>query len=205
MGRPRLASGQKGALRRGATIVFVDESGFTQRPAVRSTWAPRGKTPVIQDHMNWERLSAIGALAWRPRETRTRLLLSLRPGSVKSPDIIDFLRSLRRHVRGPVVLLWDRLAAHRSAVVRDFLRAQRHWLRAEHFPPYAPELNPVEQLWANLRCQELANHAADDLDDIRRRVDTGKRRVRRRDLGIGFIKHAGLISEPQLRYLGKAH
>jgi len=74
------------------------------------------------------------------------------------------------------------------------------WLRVKYFPPYAPELNRVEQLWANLRYQGLADHAADDLDDIHRWVDNGKRRVRKRDLGLGFIKHAGLISRPLSAY-----
>jgi transposase len=104
-----------------------------------------------------------------------------------------------------VVLLWDRLAAHRSALVRDYIRRQKHWLKVEHFPPYAPELNPVEQMWANLRSQELANRAADNLTEIERVVETGKRRMRRTDLGISFIKHAGLISEQQLLQLRKAH
>ena len=200
-----MASDQKGALRKGATIVFVDESGFSQRPSVRSTWAPRGCTPVISDHINWKRLSAIGAIVWRPDRPKTRLFLSLCPGSVKSPEVIGFLRSLRRHIRGPVVLVWDRLAAHRSALVRDYIHSQKHWLKAEHFPPYAPELNPVEQMWANLRSQELANRAAEDLTEIERAVERGKRRMRRRDLGMGFIKHAGLISQRQLQQLGKAH
>lgn len=160
---------------------------------------------MIEDHMNWQRLSVIGALAWRPGEPRTRLLFLLRPGSVKSPDVLDFLRSLRRHVRGWVVLLWDGLAAHRSAVVRDHIHSQRHWLRVEHFPSYAPELNPVEQLWANLRRQELANHAADDLHDIRQRIADAESRLRRRDLGLGFIEHSGLISKQHLHYLRKVH
>jgi transposase len=200
-----VAAHQKGALRRGATIVFLDESGFTQRPSVRSTWAPRGRTPVVQDRCNWQRLSAIGALAWRPSQPQTRLFLSLRPDSVKSPDVIAFLRSLRRHIRGPVVLVWDRLGAHQSKTVRDYAYSQRHWLRLEYFPPYAPELNPVEQLWANLRNQELANHTADDLNDVRRRLATGTRRLRRRDLGLGFIRHAQLISDKQLLHLRKGH
>ena len=155
--------------------------------------------------MNWKRLSAIGAIAWRPGTSRTRLFVSLRNGSVKSPDIIDFLRSLRRHIRGPVTVVWDRLTAHRSGVVRDYIAAQRRWLRVEFFPPYAPELNPVEQMWANLCVQEFANYAADHIDQVERRIQTGKRRMRRRDLGLGFIKHAGLLSKRQLHYLRKAH
>lgn len=200
-----MAEGEKGALRRGATVVFLDESGFTQRPSVRATWAPRGQTPVIDDHCNWERLSAIGALAWRPNRPEVRLFLSLRPGSIKTPEVLDFLRSLRRHIRGPIMLVWDRLGAHQSTAVREYADHNRRWLRLVYLPPYAPELNPVEQLWANLRGQELANYAADDLDQVRRRLATGTRRARRRHLGLGFIRHAQLVSDKELLHLSKGH
>ena len=43
-------------------MVSVDESGFSQKPSVRSTWAPRDAPPVIADHMNWKRVSVIGAI-----------------------------------------------------------------------------------------------------------------------------------------------
>ena len=114
MAAPKLAAHKKGAVRAGATVVFVDESGFSQRPSVRRTWAPRGQTPVLREHFNWKRLSASGAIAWRPDQPRTRLFLSLRPGAIASEQVVDFLGQLRRHVRGKVVLLWDGLPAHRA-------------------------------------------------------------------------------------------
>ena len=43
---------KKSARHRGALIVFQDESGFSLLPSVRSTWAPRGKTPVLRHHFN---------------------------------------------------------------------------------------------------------------------------------------------------------
>jgi transposase len=33
-------------------------------------------------------------------------------------------------------------------------------------PPYSPELNPVEQIWEQLRQQSLANRSFDDYEDI---------------------------------------
>jgi putative transposase len=50
-------------------------------------------------------------------------------------------------VRGPVVLVWDRGLAHKHRVVTAWLVAHRRWHLA-WLPPYAPELNPVELLWA---------------------------------------------------------
>ena len=40
-----MAPGKKNARRRKAWIFFQDESGVSQRPSIRRTWAPRGETP----------------------------------------------------------------------------------------------------------------------------------------------------------------
>jgi len=102
-------------------------------------------------------------------------------------------------------VVWDRLPAHRSKLVQDYIASQGHWLRVEFLPPYAPELNPVEQMWASLCAQEFANYAADDIELVEQRIESGKRRMRRRDLGLGFIQHAGLLTKRQLLHLRKAH
>ena len=47
--------------------------------------------------------------------------------------------------------------------MRSFLATQRDWLVVERLPGYAPDLNPVEQVWSNLKGNELANLAAEAL------------------------------------------
>jgi hypothetical protein len=56
--------------------------------------------------------------------------------------------------------------AHRSLAIRAWLRCQRYWLVVEPLPGYAPELNPVEALWSNLKGVELANLAGDTLAEV---------------------------------------
>src|SRR3989441_9789891 len=59
-----LAAAKKNAKRQRAWLVFEDESGVSQQPVVRRTWAPRGETPIlIHTGGNWKRLSIAGA--WR--------------------------------------------------------------------------------------------------------------------------------------------
>ena len=185
-------------MRAGATVVFVDESGFSQRPSVRRTWAPRGQTPVLREHFNWKRLSASGAIAWRPHQPWTRLFLSLGPGAIASEQVVAFLGQLRRHLRGPVVVLWDGLPAHRSGQTQAYVEANRSWLTVERLPAYAPELNPVEGLWASLTSRATANFSAETLEELKGQLRGGMRRLRRQpDLGLSFIKHAGLISQQE--------
>ena len=52
MGERVVAEGKRSARRRGALIVFQDESGFSLLPSVRSTWAPRDKMPVLCYHFS---------------------------------------------------------------------------------------------------------------------------------------------------------
>jgi transposase len=194
----RLAAHKKGALDTGQTLVFVDECGFSERPTVRRTWAPRGHTPVIHEHFNWKHLSAAGAVVWRPGQPETRLFLSLRPGAYDKFSLVDYLRNLRRHLRGSVVLLWDGLPAHRSLVVKDYVTANAHWLTLEFFPGYAPELNPVEGLWADLKGHASANYAPEGLGELQQHLKGATRGLRRKDhRGLNYIKHTGLLSEDE--------
>src|SRR5215472_1829100 len=59
-----LAGVKKKAKNEGRTIVFIDESGLSQRPYRCRTWAPRGQTPVLPYHFNWKTLSAMAGVTW---------------------------------------------------------------------------------------------------------------------------------------------
>jgi transposase len=41
--------------------------------------------------------------------------------------------------------------------MKQYLESQRNWLQVETLPGYSPDLNPVEDLWSNIKGQELAN------------------------------------------------
>lgn len=142
---------------------------------------------------SWHRMAAIGALAYRADGQKARLFLRIHDGTVRSPQIVEFLRHLRRHVRGRVVLIWDGLNAHRSAETKAHLARQRRWLLAVRLPGYAPELNPVEAFWAWLKQGRLANSAEPGLEEILDRVRSGTREGRRRPrLLHAFLAKAGL-------------
>ncbi|GIW55517.1 MAG: hypothetical protein KatS3mg082_1921 [Nitrospiraceae bacterium] len=115
------------------------------------TWAPRGQTPVLQYCFNWKTLSAVaGVTFWN-------FYFQLHPGSIRAPQVVEFLDALKRQVRGPLLVIWDRLPAHRSALVRRYVEASGGRIEVEFLPAYAPELNPVEYLWGYWKQHELAN------------------------------------------------
>lgn len=182
----------------------MDECGFSQRPNVRRTWAPKGQTPRLKGNFNWKRLSVTGAIAWRPGQAHAQLFFSPRPGALNTDDAVEFLGNLHRQVRGPVVVLWDGLPAHRSRRVADFAQRNAHWLRLVRLPAYAPELNPVEYFWAHLKNGTTANYAPDHLSELQEHLLAATRRLRRREnIGLGYIKHAGLLDPAECFQLRK--
>ena len=105
MAEAALAGPEGRAQRPGAWTVHLDESGFSQRPSTLRTWAPRGQTPMVRMAFNWKRLSVTGALAVAPDLGRVSIFLSPKPGSVDGPTTISFLRSVRRYVPAPALLV----------------------------------------------------------------------------------------------------
>jgi putative transposase len=109
-------------------------------------------------------------------------------------SLIGALGELRRFLDGQkATLLWDGLPAHRSKAMGAWLRRQRHWLVVERLPGYAPDLNPVEALWSNLKGVELANLAGDTLQEVTTAAERGIQRIRSTHwLAYSFLRHCGL-------------
>lgn len=193
---------KKGAQKQSATLAFLDESGFSLQPSVRRTWAPRGQTPVIRTHFNWKRLNVIGSLLCQPDGSQADLLLHFQPNSVKDEAIIAYLRLLHQQVGGRIVLLWDRLPAHRSAAVAEYLAANADWLHVEWLPAYAPELNPIEYVWSDAKGEPTANNSPDTLSDIEHSLmDLRKQLVSNQDLMYGFLEASTLFPKKEDRSL----
>jgi transposase len=151
-------------------IVLIDESGVLLTPLVRRTLAPRGETPILAVPGGpRDKVSVIAGLSLSPVAQRPGLYFRTFPNAyVTTPDTADFLRDLLRHLRGNVIVVWDRGPIHRGDPIRRVLAAYPR-LTLESLPAYAPELNPVEQLWNHIKYGRLANLTAPDahvLDDL---------------------------------------
>src|ERR1700720_687422 len=169
-----LARSKKNAAKQGRIIVFIDESGLSERPTRVRTWAPKGQTPILQHHFNWSQLSVIAGITFR------RFYFRLFPGAIKGPQIIAFLHAPGQQIRQPLLVIWDGLAAHRSALVREYLEALNGAVQIEQLPAYAPELNPTEYIWGHLKHHELANRCAADFHDLKSGARNRLRSMQRR-------------------------
>jgi DDE superfamily endonuclease len=196
MGRGRLAADQANAYRRNACLVFLDESGLSLTPNVRSTWAPRGQPPTLVHPFNWKRASMAAALCYGVGGGGAQLAFHVQAGNYNTDTLIGVLGELRCFLGGQkVTLLWDGLPAHRSKQLQAFVASQRHWLVVERLPAYAPDLNPVEGLWSSLKGKggELANLTFPTLGEVIEQAHRGIRRVRGTPhLAYSFLRRTGL-------------
>lgn len=113
----------------------------------------------------------MGGLSLSPGRRRVGLYLHWYPdANLCQEHVLAFLRDLLRHLRGRVIVVWDRIPTHRSAAVRDWVDRQRR-LTVEFLPAYAPELNPIEHTWGYLKYQRMPNHGIYDIGALGRSVD----------------------------------
>ena len=70
---------------------------------------------IGHETFNWKSLSVIAGL------TIWNFYFRLYPGSIKSPQVIEFLEHLQRHIGGKLLVIWDGAPIHRSRLVQDYL------------------------------------------------------------------------------------
>jgi hypothetical protein len=134
----------------------MDETGFSFRPKTAMTWASIGQTPILRRVSKRRALSTAIGLTLSGRIYKRHF-----EHAIRGDDIVATLRHLQRYVPGPLILIWDRLSAHRAAVVKKYLGAhpeiEVHWL-----PPYAPDLIPKRGVMAmsNSTCAMLRPQAS---------------------------------------------
>lgn len=126
--------------------VYVDETGTSlgmTRPRGRASPGERVVDAVPQDH--WQMTTLVGALR---RDGPTAALAF--DGATDGPAFESFVRDTLRPTlrRGDVVVL-DRLAAHRNAVVRELIEAAG--ARLLFLPSYSPDLSPIEEMWSKVK------------------------------------------------------
>jgi transposase len=143
---------------------------------------------VLQYHFNWKTLSAMAGVTW------WNFYFRLFPGAIRSPQVVQFLAHLLRHLDCQLLVVWDGASTHRSRVVWDFVRQQQGRLWLEFLPAYAPELNPVEYLWSYWKQHELPNFCPHTFGQLSHHARQALRRMRKRNtLVTGFWLQADLF------------
>lgn len=149
----------------GAHIVFADESGFQLIPNLARTWAPQGQTPIHHHRQGKrEKISVISGISVSPKRHHLALYYLLFLDNIGQEEVCCFLQELLRQVPGPVIVLLDNSSTHQGKPLQNLLHRHPR-LHLEHFPSYAPELNPDEGVWS-LAKRELANSCPHDAEEL---------------------------------------
>ena len=200
-----MGEGTRLAAATGAFICFEDEAGQNLRPPKARAWAPRGRTPVVAvSGKGSGRVSVAGLVCFKP-DCRGRLFYRVRVHrgrkgerrSMSEAGYAGLITAAHSQLHAPVILIWDNLNTHLSAVMRTFTGAHPDWLTVIQLPAYAPDLNPAEGVWANMK-NGLGNLAAPDVSKLAAIVKNRLKSIQYRpELISGFLAQTGLTLEPE--------
>jgi len=181
---------KKRAKKERRTLVSIDESGFYLLPQVVRTYAPKGLRPRQKEWQTHDHLSVMGALT-----PQGKIYTLVRQESLDGLDTVDFLFHLLRVIGEPLLIVWDNSPIHRRHEVKEFLAGGgARCVHIEPWPPYAPQLNPVEWLWGQCKDVEMRNLACLDLEELHMELHLALGRIRQKPrLAPSFFRGAGLI------------
>ena len=132
----------------------MDETGVDTRLTRAYARAARGRrAPGKVPRGRWERLTIVGALALDGMVAAMSIAAATSTAVFAAFAEQVLVPALRE--RPDAVVVMDNLAAHKAEAVRTVL--DRAGLG--HLPPYAPDLNPIEQAWSKLKARLRAEGA----------------------------------------------
>jgi transposase len=162
------------------------------QPLVRRTWAPQGKTPIIENWARHDRLSVITAVTISPILKILGLYFFVCNENINNNHIMRFLTELKRVLGRDLIVVMDNLSAHKTAAKKmsqSPFGAGKYVF--EWLPFYAPELNPVEFIWGHTKYSDMANFVPDNLDQLDERLDESLMNTTKELVQAAF-RHAGL-------------
>ncbi len=183
---PKIAARAK---REGATIFFADESGIRSDHHAGTMWARIGQTPVIKAtgaRYGFTMLSAVSA--------HGQFRFMTIEGRVNAQVFREFLRRLIVGMDRKVFLVVDGHPAHKAKLVPEFVRANAERLELFFLPPYSPELNPDELVWAHVKTR-VAKAAVQTKDGLKSMVDRTLHRLQKLPAIV-----SGFFQAPTCRY-----
>jgi len=175
---------QAEAKRVGATIYFADESGMRSDYHTGTTWAPEGKTPVVRATGRRYSLAMISAVS-----ARGDCRFMVHEGTVTATVFREFLKRLLVGAKRPIYLVVDGHPIHKAKLITDFVAQSQGQLKLFYLPPYAPQLNPDEQVWAHVKAR-VSKRLPKSKDELKSMLIGALRRLQKLpEIVIGFFLH----------------
>ncbi len=165
---------KKYAKKKGAEIFWLDETTIRSDDPLQRTWGEKGKTPVVTTSGQRQAINAISALS-----NKSGFWYHVFDGKFNADKCIECLKSFQKGRNSPVILIVDGHPVHKSKKVTDYIESLEGKVEMVFLPPYAPDLNPDELVWNQMRNigtsknplktgESLKNRAILDLESIKR-------------------------------------
>jgi putative transposase len=149
-------------------LMFQDEARFGRMVRPKRCWAPEPLRPVIRNGYERQFVYVYGAVSPLQGELDWRLCREMNTARMG-----EFLLQVSQaHPTELLVMVVDGASSHKA---KDLVIP--HNLRLLPLPPYAPELNPQEHVWDEVREKEFPNRVFDHLDAVIRQLEHGLIRV----------------------------
>ena len=162
------------ARKSGAEIYFWDESGFRADTVHGKTWAPKGKTPVIDRPSQRQSISAASAV-----NAKGGFWFATYQGALNAELFIELLKKMMRVRSKPVHLVVDGLPAHKKANVRQYIESTKGKLTMHVLPGYAPDLNPDELVWSHVKRTGVARNPLRAGEKLEIKIDQQLREIKK--------------------------
>lgn len=137
--------------------MYQDEAGFGRISKIGKDWAPKGVRPHVHSHYIREYRYCYGAV-----DAHTGESFFIIAGGCNTDWMNVFLKQLSEaYTDDYILLVMDNAVWHKSSTLE-----KSHNIGLEFIPSYTPELNPIEQVWAEIRKRGFKNKAFKTLDDV---------------------------------------
>lgn len=137
---------QRMARRMKAQVFFGDEAGVRSDHHADTTWAMKGKTPVVSSTRARFSLNLFSAVS-----AQGEFRFMTVSGRVGAAQFIEFIKRLIRGTDRMIFLIVDGHPAHKAKSVVKYIETIKKRFRLFFLPPYSPELNPDERVWNDLK------------------------------------------------------
>lgn len=154
------------AKRHGARIFFLDEAGFQSDPPLGRTYGLKGKTPVVKTSGQRQSLNVISAV-----NARGEFWAATYTGKLNAESFVLFLQNFMQGRTGKVFLVVDGHPAHKARMVQKYVQSLKGRLELHFLPPYAPDLNPDEFVWAHMKTNGVSKKPLKQNESLEKRIE----------------------------------
>lgn len=158
-----------------AEIWFGDESGVRSDYHAGTTWAAKGKTPVVRTTGARYRLNMLSAV-----NRRGKMRFMIEAKGLNTGVMCRFLDRLMAGQKHRVFLILDGHPIHKSARLARKVTSFDGRLRLFLLPPYSPELNPDEGVWREVKGHRLGRAGIFGFADLKSKALGALRHLARR-------------------------